>query len=210
MQQRTPTRERRQRMRMRAGLCAVACVLAACAAPPGDPAAAPTGLVPLATLVPDAVWGPPHATGRPMAGSAQPACLLTEPAARALQSAQKELRAQGLSLKVLGCYGPEDALPGRGATAAAARHRPGSTVDLTLVVVRAQRASAAVRGPLAEGEEVDMGTPFGSLGAPAHTDHPTLAPDVQHNRRWLRALLQRHGFRNLPQAWWHYTLHGAL
>ncbi|NMM80548.1 hypothetical protein B2J86_06325, partial [Acidovorax sp. SRB_14] len=142
--------------------------------------------------------------GGPVAAApAAPACLLTEPAARALQSAQEELRAQGLSLKVLGCDGFPNALPERSDTA------PGTAVDLTLVVVRAQRASAAVRGPLAEGEEVDMGTPFGRLGAPAHTDHPALAPDVQHNRRWLRALLQRHGFRNLPQAWWHYTLHRA-
>ena len=60
--------------------------------------------------------------------------------------------------------------------------------------------------PLAEGEDVDMGTPFDWFGTQSHTDDTTLAPDVQHNRRWLRTLLQRHGFRNLPEEWWHYTL----
>ena len=51
-----------------------------------------------------------------------------------------------------------------------------------------------------------MGTPFDWFGAQSHTDATTLAPDVQYNRDWLRTLLQRHGFRNLPEEWWHYTL----
>lgn len=54
---------------------------------------------------------------------------------------------------------------------------------------------------LAEGMEVDMGTPFNRFGAQSRIDHPALAPDVQDKRCWLRALLRRHGFRRLPAAW---------
>ena len=68
------------------------------------------------------------------------------------------------------------------------------------------RASKVVRGPLTDGHEVDMGSPFDLFDARSHTDNPDLSPDVRHNRRWLRALLGQNGFRNLPEEWWHYTL----
>ena len=73
-------------------------------------------------------------------------------------------------------------------------------------VVDAMRASKVVRGPLTDGHEVDMGSPFDLFDARSHTDNPDLSPDVRHNRRWLRALLGQNGFRNLPEEWWHYTL----
>ena len=79
-------------------------------------------------------------------------------------------------------------------------------MDVTLVVVDAMRASKVVRGRLTDGQEVDMGSPFDLFDVRSHTDNPDLSPDVQHNRRWLRALLGQTGFRNLPEEWWHYTL----
>ena len=172
--------------------------------------------------------------GRPVASYEAATCILSKPAARALREVQAELRTQGLALKVFDCYRPQAAvddfvrwgrdLPDqktkaafypdvpkkelfqRGYIAEKSGHSRGSTVDLTAVVVNALRASKVVRGPLAEGMEVDMGTSFDWFGAQSHTANPTLAPDVQDNRRWLRALLQRHGFRNLSEEWWHYTL----
>lgn len=199
----------------------------------------PADFVALATLAPGIVQdmryhGAQNFLGRPVAGYLAAQCILTRPAARALQAAQAELVPQGLALKVFDCYRPQAAVDDfvrwgkdlsdqktkpafypevpkqelfqRGYIAEKSGHSRGSTVDLTLVVVNAERASRSVRGPLAEGEDVDMGTPFDWFDTQSHTDDTTLAPDVQHNRRWLRTLLQRHGFRNLPEEWWHYTL----
>ena len=242
----------RQHPRARAGLGAalvaasLALTLTGCALPGGGSGHAsgtqgepPADFVALQTLAPGIVQdlryhGAHNFLGRPVAGYAAAQCLLTRPAARALQAAQAELAPQGLALKVFDCYRPQAAVDDfvrwgkdlsdqktkaafypdvpkqqlfqRGYIAEKSGHSRGSTVDLTLVVANAQRASRSVRGPLAEGEEVDMGTPFDWFGTQSHTDNTTLAPDVQHNRRWLRTLLQRHGFQNLPEEWWHYTL----
>ncbi len=232
--------------RARWSVCIAVTVLAACAVPGSPPPASvatelvmPAGFVHLAALVPDAIQdiryhGADNFVGRPVAAYETAACILSEPAARALQAAQAELRPLGMTLKVFDCYRPQAAVDDfvqwgrdlsdqktkpafypdvpkeelfqRGYIAEKSGHSRGSTVDLTVVVLNAQRASQIVRGPLADGLDVDMGTPFDWFGTQSHTDNATLSPDVQHNRHWLRALLQRHGLRNLPEEWWHYTL----
>ncbi len=223
-----------------------AAALGACAVPIGSSPEQskgthdlPPGFVLLSALVPDALQdmryhGANNFVGRPVAAYDAARCILTEPAARALQAAQAELRPTGITLKVFDCYRPQAAVDDfvrwgrdladqktkaafypdvrkeelfqRGYIAEQSGHSRGSTVDLTAVVLDSQRASQVVRGPLADGMEVDMGTPFDWFGTASHTNNATLSPDVQHNRRWLRTLLQRHGFRNLPEEWWHYTL----
>ena len=172
--------------------------------------------------------------GRPVAGYGSPTCILTERAARALRAAQEQLRLRGLTIKVFDCYRPQTAVNDfvrwgadladqatkaayypsvpkaelfqRGYIAEKSGHSRGSTVDLTLVVVDGLRAAKVLRGPLADGQEVDMGSPFDMFDVRSHTENADLSPDVQHNRRWLRALLAQQGFRNLPEEWWHYTL----
>jgi D-alanyl-D-alanine dipeptidase len=172
--------------------------------------------------------------GRPVAGYQAPNCILSERAARALQAAQAQAHPLGLTLKVFDCYRPQTAVNDfvrwgadladqktkaeyypsvpkaelfqRGYIAEKSGHSRGSTVDLTLVVVDGMRAAQVLRGPLADGEEVHMGSPFDLFDMRSHTDNADMSPDVQHNRRWLRALLAQHGFRNLPEEWWHYTL----
>lgn len=174
--------------------------------------------------------------GRPVAGYAAPRCWLSRPAAQALRAAQDEIAPQGLRLKVFDCYRPQaavddfvrwardladqktkrayyprvpkDELFQRGYIAERSGHSRGSTVDLTLVVADGRRASHVLQGPLADGDEVDMGTPFDLFDERSHTDYTNLSPDVRHNRHWLRALMERHGWRNLPEEWWHYTLQG--
>ena len=229
--------------RARWSACIAAAALTACAvpgAPPTAEQAMPAGFVHLTALVPDALQdmryhGAANFVGRPVAAYDAPVCILSEPAARALQAVQAELRPQGLTLKVFDCYRPQAAVDDfvrwgrdvadqktkpafypnvpkqelfqRGYIAEKSGHSRGSTVDLTAVVLNAKRASQAIRGPLADGMEVDMGTPFDWFGVESHTDNPAQAPDIKHNRHWLRTLLQRHGFRNLPEEWWHYTLH---
>ncbi len=172
--------------------------------------------------------------GRPVAGYAAPHCWLSRAAAQALQAAQQEIAPLGLRFKVFDCYRPQSAVDDfvrwgqdladqktkkdyyprvpkeelfqRGYIAERSGHSRGSTVDLTLVVADGRRASRVLAGPLADGDEVDMGTPFDLFDDRSHTDHADLSPDVRHNRHWLRALMQRHGWRNLPEEWWHYTL----
>ncbi|QLH42934.1 MAG: M15 family metallopeptidase [Coxiellaceae bacterium] len=48
--------------------------------------------------------------GRPVKGYGAPACILTKPAAQALQQVQTVLRAKGLGLKVYDCYRPQMAV----------------------------------------------------------------------------------------------------
>ena len=235
-----------QPTRARWSVCIAVAALAACAVPEltsstpkASNQAMPANFVHLVALSPDVIQdlryhGAENFVGRPVVAYEKATCILSVPAARALQAAQAELRKQGMTLKVFDCYRPQaavddfvrwgrdlsdqktklafypdvpkEALFLRGYIAEKSGHSRGSTVDLTAVVLNAQLASEIVRGPLAEGMDVDMGTSFDWFGMQSHTDNPTLSPDVQHNRRWLRTLLQRHGFHNLPEEWWHYTL----
>jgi D-alanyl-D-alanine dipeptidase len=103
-----------------------------------------------------------------------------------LQAAEQGLKAQGMALK------------------AQCNAQTGAWV-VRVVVVDGVRASKVVRGPLADGHDVDMGTPAGVLSAGAQD----FSPDVHHNRRWLRALMAGHQFDNLPDAWWHYAQRGV-
>lgn len=151
-----------------------------------------------------------------------------------MAAAQAELPALGLGLKVLDCYRPQTAVDDfvrwgrdladqrtkawyyprvpkqelftRGYIAERSGHSRAATVDLTLVVADAVRAATVLQGLLQAGHEVDMGTPFDLFDERSHTGHHGLAPAARHNRDWLRALMQRHGWRNLPEEWWHYTL----
>ena len=75
-------------------------------------------------------------------------------------------------------------------------------------VVDGTKAHKVVRGPLADGQAVDMGTPAGAARAEAAAGAKGFSPDVLHNRQWLRALMARHQFDNLPDAWWHFAQRG--
>jgi len=119
------------------------------------------------------------AQGQGCGASGQPA---------ALRPVQEGLKAQGMALK------------------AQCDLQTGAWV-VQVIVVDGLRASKVVRGPLADGAEVDMGTPSGVVAAAAPQD---FSPDVHHNRRWLRTLMARHQFDNLPDAWWHYAQRGTV
>lgn len=172
--------------------------------------------------------------GRPVAGYEAPECWLSRKAADSLAAIQKELDGYGLRIRVFDCYRPQAAVNDfvrwgqdlsdqknkdmyyprvpkselfkRGYISAKSGHSRASTVDLSLEVSNSALAGKKVRGPLADGIAVDMGTPFDLFDAQSHTDDAGQSPDVQHNRRWLRELMRRHGWRNLPEEWWHYTL----
>jgi D-alanyl-D-alanine dipeptidase len=110
-----------------------------------------------------------------------------DPAAlSAFSQLAQQLRAQGMALN------------------AQCRAASGAWV-VQVMVVDGLKASKVVRGPLADGHEVDMGTPAGVPLGRAPANAHGFSPDVQYNRQWLRSLMAKHQFNNLPDAWWHFA-----
>lgn len=96
-------------------------------------------------------------------------------------------------------------------------HSRGSTVDLTLVPlpVPAQpawrRGDAQARCTLAADRRfadnsLDMGTGYDCFDPLSHTANPEVGPVAARNRLLLKAVMEKHGFRNYDQEWWHFTL----
>ena len=117
-------------------------------------------------------------------------CTETPSARAALQRAGQELQAHGMVLQ---------------ATCPAA----GGGWVVKVRVVDGMKASKVVRGPLADGHDVDMGTPAGVELAGAAAAAQGFSPDVRHNRDWLRAMMARHQFENTPDAWWRFAQRGT-
>ena len=210
-------------------------LLAACAAT-GDtadasPARTPAGagLVDVQALVPDVdldirYAGSDNFVGAPIDGYEAPRCYLLDPAARALARVEAELRARQMRLRVFDCYRPVRAVHRFVAWARdlddqrskaqyypnvdkialvpdyiadRSGHSRGATVDLTLMQCDAQGGQC---------EPLDMGTAFDFFDERAHTDAPDVSEAQRGNRQLLRQAMERHGFRNYPLEWWHYTL----
>ena len=124
-----------------------------------------------------------------MEAAAVPGCADGGPLQRAVSALRAELQPQGLALRAV-CEAPAQSL-------------------LVQVEVRdGVRASKVVRGPLADGEPVDMGMQPGAAAAAAAAD-TDVSPDVQHNRQWLRRVMARHQFHQLPEAGWHFAQKAA-
>jgi len=77
-----------------------------------------------------------------------------------------------------------------GYIASRSRHNLGVAIDLTLI-------------ELATGRELDMGTPFDTFSSAAHTANATGL--VATNRQTLKAAMEREGFTNYDQEWWHFS-----
>jgi zinc D-Ala-D-Ala dipeptidase len=92
-------------------------------------------------------------------------------------------------------------------------HSRGSTVDLTLVKLP-EREQPPWTGELLpcyardrfRDNSVDMGTGFDCFDTLAHTRDPRVTGRARKNRRLLRRTLERVGFENYENEWWHYTL----
>lgn len=210
-----------------------ALLLAGCAGEAVDTSPARTlaeaGLVDVQALVPDIdldirYAGPDNFVGSPIDGYEAPRCYLLEPAASALARVEADLRAQQMRLRVFDCYRPVRAVrrfvawardpddqrskaqyyPNVDKTALVpdyiadrSGHSRGATVDLT--VMQCDREGERC-------EPLDMGTEFDFFDERAHTDAPDVSEDQRMNRKLLRQAMERHGFRNYPLEWWHYTL----
>jgi D-alanyl-D-alanine dipeptidase len=144
-------------------------------------------------------------TGAPLPGYFANRAFLRREAAAALARVEKNLRPQHLGLKVFDAYRPVRAtlamvdwtervhrtdLLRDGYIASRSRHNLGLAIDLTLV-------------DLATGSELEMGTPFDTFSAAAHTANATGSTAI--NRQRLKMAMEKEGFTNYDQEWWHYS-----
>jgi len=144
-------------------------------------------------------------TGAPLPGYLANRAFLRREAAEALARVERDLRPQGLGLKVFDGYRPVRAtlamvdwtervnrpdLLKDGYIASRSRHNLGLAVDLTLI-------------DLTTGLELGMGTPFDTFSAAAHTANA--AGEAAVNRQRLKAAMEREGFVNYDQEWWHFS-----
>lgn len=144
-------------------------------------------------------------TGAPLAGYQGNHALMRREAATALARVQASLKSQGLGLKIWDAYRPVRAtldmvawtvrvhredLVRDGYIADKSKHNLGVAIDLTLV-------------KLANGQELDMGTPHDEFSANAHTANAT--GTVAANRATLVNAMAAQKFINYDQEWWHFS-----
>lgn len=145
--------------------------------------------------------GPKNFTGHQLYEQGKHTYLRQAPA-QALKQVQQILKEQGLGLKIFDAYRPYHvtrkmwdlvkderyvADPSKGSG-----HNRGLSVDLTLV-------------DLETGKELDMGTGFDHFTDTAHHSFTGLSAEVLKNRKLLKELMEKQGFRSLSTEWWHYS-----
>jgi D-alanyl-D-alanine dipeptidase len=127
------------------------------------------------------------------------------PVVEALKNVQDELKISGYGLKIFDGYRPYSvtvkfyviasdksfvANPKDGS-----RHNRGCAIDLTLI-------------DLTTGKELEMPTPYDSFAAEAASDFNNLPANIIQNRKLLRDIMEKHGFRVLNNEWWHFDFIG--
>lgn len=189
--------------------------------------------------------GSHNVIGRPLQGYQANTCILTKPAALALARVQTELKRSGLSLKVYDCYRPVQAVQdlvawsqlfsrqemkaefyprvdktnlfAQGYFAMRSGHSRGSTLDLTIVPMRAARqishsqtqALVACYAPYHQryrDNSLDMGTGYDCLDEVANYHYMHIPAEAKHNRQLLRQLMSQNGFEGYDKEWWHFQL----
>ncbi|WP_280446964.1 M15 family metallopeptidase [Nocardia brasiliensis] len=96
-------------------------------------------------------------------------------------------------------------------------HSRGSTVDLAIVALPAAdpepyRAGDPLRACFLPAEQrfhdniLDFGTGYDCFDPAAHTANPATGGNQRAVRTLLTELMDDHGFTNLPEEWWHFTL----
>ena len=161
--------------------------------------------------------------GTPIDGYKKERAILSLPAAKALKKVQEELAKQQLSILIYDSYRPQRAvnhfirwardlndtlrkqefyprvekknLFKEEYIASRSGHSRGSTLDITIV-------DATTCTPL------DMGSPFDFFGPESWVANPKLNLQQRANRALLQGVMLKHGFRNYPKEWWHFTLRG--
>jgi len=154
-------------------------------------------------------------------GYKKPLALLTKEANEALLKVQASLTTEGLGLKIFDSYRPQkgvnhfvrwakvasDTLKKRkyypetrkadvfklGYVASKSGHSRGSTVDLTII-------------NLETGEDIDMGSGWDFFGEISWHSTEQITSEQKANRKKLKDVMSKFGFRSYSKEWWHYTL----
>ncbi|MCF4101930.1 M15 family metallopeptidase [Gillisia sp. M10.2A] len=186
----------------------------------------PEGFVHLKEVIPDIVIdlryaGNNNFTGKPLPGYNSLEVITTKQAALALSKVQQELELQGYCLKIFDAYRPqravdqfmewarkpEDTIMKKafypsvkkenlfelGYIATKSGHSRGSTLDLTIIDINS-------------GEEMDMGSSYDFFGEISHLNTSQITDDQRNNRKLLKAVMSKYGFRSYSEEWWHFTL----
>ncbi|MCF7567022.1 M15 family metallopeptidase [Sabulilitoribacter arenilitoris] len=147
--------------------------------------------------------------------------IITKQTAEALKLVQTELQQYNLCLKIYDGYRPQQAvnhfvrwakilndtinksifypkvekenLFKAGYIASKSGHSRGSTVDLTIIDGNT-------------GKPIDMGSPYDFFGQESWVNYDAITKKQKENRQLLQAVMLKHGFRNYPKEWWHFTL----
>jgi D-alanyl-D-alanine dipeptidase len=200
----------------------LAMLCASCLPGTAKPARLPPGFVRLSDVAPNIrqdmrYAGPNNFLGRPVPGYGATDCWLRQEVAQALAAVQKDAGAEGLSLIVYDCYRPiqatkafiawaedqadqatkqdyypkleKNALFELGYISKTSAHSTGTAVDLAI-------------------EGADFGTHFDSFDPASATHFASLSENAKANRMKLLRLMAQHGFENLSQEWWHFSLKG--
>lgn len=127
--------------------------------------------------------------------------FLRKKVAKDLLNAHKEFKKLGYRIKIFDGYRPHsvqfkmwDLTPDKryvGNPHKGSMHNRGCAVDLTLID--------------SNGKEVDMGTPYDFFGEEAHITFKKLPVQVLENRKILRSILEKNGYRALETEWWHFS-----
>ena len=154
-------------------------------------------------------------------GYEEPLAFMTKEGASALKEVSDDLKDDGYRLKIYDAYRPQEAVSDfvewakdeddtrmkeyfypelekdvlfpQGYIAEHSGHSRGSTVDLTLFDMKTEK-------------EVDMGGTFDYFGELSHPDYKGITDEQYDNRMILREAMTEHGFKPLPEEWWHFTL----
>ena len=191
-----------------------------------EESALPEGFVYVKDLIPDCIEqmryaGEENFVGAVVDGYLAPRAILTESAAQALQKAAEAARAKGYRLLIYDAYRPQRAVDHflrwaadpedtknqahyypdikdkrdilkNGYVAARSGHSRGSTIDLTLAD--------------GDGIPIPMGTDFDWFGPRAGHGARGLTKEETANRKLLRSIMEKAGFKAYLAEWWHYTL----
>lgn len=132
-------------------------------------------------------------------------CFLRYKTVKSLLEANERFLKKGYRIKIYDCYRPLDiqkrmwaivsnpeyvADPKKGSI-----HNRGGAVDITLVDKK--------------GKELDMGTAFDYFGVEASHQYSNLSDEVIANRKLLKKMMLRSGFKSFDSEWWHYNIKNA-
>ena len=94
-------------------------------------------------------------------------------------------------------------------------HSRGSTVDLTLIksgdllhsiVEKKRTLSDGFVITLLDDGTVDMGSSFDLFDIASHYENNLIGERFKSPRAYLKRVMEKHGFKNYANEWWHFTL----